>query len=188
MPDSSRLPLRSDQHLFFIRKIDKSCDITTFSNPRYQDYQDFLQSKAFTYADKHVAATYVMQKRDSSEIVAYFAIMVDIISLDNCTHLEHTDGLHISALKIYRLAASQTLCNYYYGIAEVLLDSIAHIALELSEKYLPIRFLTLDADEEYGNRKIVDIYTRYGFISDTIPNRCPDIGITMVYDLYSEMP
>ena len=186
MPSTQKIPFRLAQDQFIIQKIDPSLNLSTFLCPEYPDYQEFLYTKAWDYEQKQIAATYVLKRRNDPVIEAYFSIMIDVIKIIESNDLTHTDGLHISAIKIYRLAASQRMCEQYYGIAEVLLNSIAYIAHEISTKYVPIRFITLDADEEYGYPKIIEVYKRYGFIKDKIKSRCPDIGISMIYDLYDE--
>lgn len=182
----AKIPLYSDLELFSITKLTSSCDVSGFSCPFYPDYQDFLHNKAQLYDDTHTMATYILVKRSSNEVVAYFSLLVDVISIDPKIQINHIDGLCISALKIHRLAASESLCHKYYDIVAVLLNSIISIAHDVSKNYIPIRFITLDADEEAGHPDIVSIYQRNGFVKDMIPNRCPDIGISMVYDLYPE--
>lgn len=172
--------------------LDKYTDIYNFKS-EYGMYTDFINpssnsgaSLALEYDKYGVSQTYLIYKIDDIEkknICAYFSIGPDMISFSKESRPDNIP-LHIDtagAIKIHYLASSLDFAEKYGHIVKFIVSIVKNLITEILNETLNIRYITLDADDQSGNKDIVEIYKSVGFY---VAGKSFELDY-MIYDIYS---
>lgn len=154
--------------------LDKYSDVSNFTS-EYGMYTDFINpasssgsSLALEYDKYGVSQTYLIYKKDDIErknICAYFSIGPDMINFYNENRPDNVPT-HIDtagAIKIHYLASSLDFAEKYSHIVKFIVSIVKNLITDTLNETLNIRYITLDADDQSGNKDIVKIYKNAGF-------------------------
>lgn len=169
-------------------------EITSFSNEAVAqagfacgdaDLDDFLRSDAGRLEERGVVRTYLAWRED--ELVGYVSLIADAVELQTIERkrlwLVHGDHPVIPAVKVARLAVSETQRAGYRGTGEMLMAFAYAKALVVSG-LVGCRLLTVDA---YA--AAVTFYERLGFARNKKQKReDPDAPVSMRLDIASPEP
>jgi tRNA(Met) C34 N-acetyltransferase TmcA len=89
----------------------------------------------------------------------------------------------IPAMKIAKLAVSQSFRQIYRGIGSFMIQAAHRIARKCSNDYFAVRFLTVDADIEH-DKNVLSFYKKNGFIFNNELQNKNRKTISMRLDLY----
>ena len=172
--------------------LDKYTDVSNFKS-EYGMYTDFINpssnsgaSLALEYDKYGVSQTYLIYKIDDIEkknICAYFSIGPDMISFSKESRPDNVP-IHIDtagAIKIHYLASSLDFAEKYSHIVKFIVSIVKNLITETLNETLNIRYITLDADDQSGNKDIVEIYKSVGFY---VAGKSFELDY-MIYDIYS---
>jgi tRNA(Met) C34 N-acetyltransferase TmcA len=90
----------------------------------------------------------------------------------------------IPAMKIAKLAVSQSFRKIYHGIGSFMIQAAHRIARNCSNDYFAVRFLTVDADIEH-DKNVLSFYKKNGFILNNELQNKNRKTVSMRLDLYS---
>ncbi len=172
--------------------LDKYTDVSNFKS-EYGMYTDFINSAsgagsslALEYNKYGVSQTYLIYKIDDLEkknICAYFCIGPDMITFSKNNRPDNVP-MHIDtagAIKIHYLASSLDFAEKYNHIVKFIVSIVKNLITETLNETLNIRYITLDADDQSGNKDIVKIYENAGFY---VAGQSFELDY-MIYDIYS---
>jgi len=160
-----KITLQNGDKLFYLEQlssetklIDFSCSIT--------EYNDYLTNDALRSQDDHVALTWLLRERDSNKIISYMSVITDAIKLSFSEKEIHNlkyPFKTIPAIKIAKLAVSQSAQEKYKGVGTYMISIALNIARTCNHQLLAARFLTVDADIEH-DEGVLAFYEKNGFI------------------------
>ena len=144
--------LNCNSDIYEIRKLQKDERVKSF-NCGDDDLNDFLLNKAIPYRKALLAVTYVFENIESKEVIGYFSLANDRVSLNDFENKTEFNRFRRSrfvnekriksypAVKICRLGIKK---NYHgKGIGSILLYFIKSYFLE--DNKTGCRFITVDA-------------------------------------------
>jgi hypothetical protein len=114
---------------------------------RIGEYTDYLREEAFRAQTDHIAKTWLLRVEASGEIAAYMSLIADAVRLSVAEKELHSLSYPfktISALKIAKLAVSETAQQRYRGIGSFLVYTANRLARLCNDHYCAVRFLTVD--------------------------------------------
>ena len=177
---------------FKLAMLNAKTDVSNFTS-EYGMYTDFINpssnsgvSLALEYDGYGVSQTYLIYKKDDIEkknICAYFSIGPDMISFSKESRPDNVP-MHIDtagAIKIHYLASSLDFAENYSHIVKFIILLVKNLITKILNKNLNIRYITLDADDQSGNKDIVEIYKNVGFY---VAGKSFELDY-MIYDIYS---
>ncbi|GHT01903.1 N-acetyltransferase [Spirochaetia bacterium] len=185
---SSLIPIsrKNGTDYFYMEKLGPGAILTDFFCP-IEEYNEYLTQDALRSQDDHVALTWLLQERASKGIVAYMSIINDAIKLsvsEKELHNLNYPFKTIPAMKIAKLAVSQSFREKYKGIGSFMIDTAINLALECNVDYSACRFLTVDADIE-NNESVLTFYEKNGFILNNEMNNKNRKTISMRKDIFA---
>ncbi len=152
-----------------------------------EDINDFIAHEAIHYQNALIAVTYVVERKDDNQVVAYFSLANDKISLTDFNSnsefnrfrkrkFVHEKRLRsYPAIKLCRLGIDKSIHNH--GMGSYLLKCIK--TLFMLQVRTGCRFVTVDAYKD-----AVPFYFRNGFLALT--SKDADIHTDLLYyDLHS---
>jgi GNAT superfamily N-acetyltransferase len=151
-----------------------------------EEYNDYLFKDAIRSFNDHIAKTWLLKKLSSGELVAYMSLITDAIKLSTTEkelHALNYPFKTIPAVKIAKLAVSQTFSEEYKGIGSFMIEAAISKAIGCNTDYCAARFLTVDADIEHDKGVLV-FYEKNGFIPNTELYNKNRKTISMRKDIY----
>jgi ribosomal protein S18 acetylase RimI-like enzyme len=130
------------------------------------EYNQYLAQDALRSRKDHVALTWLLKDKEDGGTVAYMSLIADAIKLSVTEkELHHLDYPFktIPAMKIAKLAVSNSYAEKYKGIGSVMITAAHIIALLCDTDYFSCRFLTVDADIEHDSG-VLSFYEKNGFV------------------------
>jgi len=154
---------------------------------RIDEYNEYLRNDALRSQNDHVALTWLLRERNSGAIAAYMSLIADAIKLSATEKELHNlryPFKTIPAMKIAKLAVSQSFSEIYKGIGSFMVGAAMWKALSCNDDYCAARFLTVDADIEH-DKGVLAFYEKNGFISNAELFNKNRKTISMRKDIYS---
>lgn len=151
-----------------------------------EEYNEYLIKDAFRSQSDHIALTWLLRKRDTGSIAAYMSLIADAIKLtasEKELHNLNYPFRTIPAVKIAKLAVSQSFSKTYRGIGTFMIGAAMWKALSCNETYCAARFLTVDADIEH-DEGVLAFYRKNGFIPNAELYNKNRKTISMRKDIY----
>jgi hypothetical protein len=150
---------------FYLEQLSSTTFIKAFACS-VEEYNDYLIKDALRSQIDHIALTWLLRERQTDEIVAYMSLIADAIKLSITEKELH--GLNypfktIPAMKIAKLAVSQSSQEAYKGIGTFMIINARALARICNRQLFACRFLTVDADVEH-NEGVLTFYQKNGFI------------------------
>jgi len=131
-----------------------------------EEYNEYLRKGALRSQNDHIALTWLLRERNTGGIVAYMSLIADAIKLSATEKELHNLNYPfktIPAMKIAKLAVSQSFSEKYKGIGSFMIGAAMWKALNCNDDYCAARFLTVDADIEH-DEGVLAFYEKNGFI------------------------
>ena len=150
------------------------------------EYNDYLFEDALRSQNDHVALTWLLRERAAGKVAAYMSLIADAIKLSASEKEIHNLNYPfktIPAIKIAKLAVSNTAQEKYTGIGTYMISSALVIARFCNRQLLAARFLTVDADIEH-NKGVLAFYEKNGFVSNAELYNKNRKTISMRKDIY----
>jgi ribosomal protein S18 acetylase RimI-like enzyme len=174
-------------HAYFYRKhLTPGVSLRDFSCS-IQEYNDYLTQDALRSQDDHVALTWLLYDLSTGGIVAYMSIINDAIKLsvsEKELHKLDYPFKTIPAIKIAKLAVSQSFDKIYKGVGSYMINAAIGLAIKCNTDYSACRFLTVDADIE-NNESVLSFYEKNGFILNNEMNNKNKKTVSMRKDIFS---
>ncbi|GHU13726.1 N-acetyltransferase [Spirochaetia bacterium] len=151
-----------------------------------KEYNDYLTQDALSSQADHIALTWLLYDLSTGGIIAYMSIINDAIKLSISEKERHNLNYPfktIPAMKIAKLAVSQSFCRTYKGIGSFMVDAAGNLARGCNIDYSACRFLTVDADIE-NNESVLTFYEKNNFILNSEMNNKNRKTISMRKDLF----
>jgi hypothetical protein len=171
--------------LFVLERLAQSASFKTF-DCAIAEYNDYLIQEAQKAQHEFIAVNWLLYERKSGGLAAYMSLINDAIKL-NATEkeLHHLDYPFrtIPAMKIAKLAVSQSFQAQYKGIGSFMIYLASHIAEDINTGHSACRFLTVDADIEH-DPNVTAFYIKNGFIQNTEMNNKHSKTISMRKDIW----
>lgn len=128
------------------------------------EYNEFIISYANDYSTHSISQTQLLLNKKNSDIIGYITLCTDSIKLKQDEkekhEMEKIPFNSLPALKIGKLAVDKRYLRR--GYASFLILLARGIALDLNERGIACRFITVDADIDY-DPSTVDLYLKNGF-------------------------
>jgi len=151
-----------------------------------EEYNNYLYKDARRSQHDHIALTWLLREQNTGAIAAYMSLIADAIKLsatEKELHNLHYPFKTIPAMKIAKLAVSQSFSEKYKGIGSFMIGAAMWKALRCSDDYCAVRFLTVDADIEH-DKGLLAFYEKNGFISNAELYNKNRKTISMRKDIY----
>ena len=152
-----------------------------------EEYTEYLIQDALRSQSDHIALTWLLWERSTGEIAAYMSLIADAIKLsvsEKELHNLNYPFKTIPAMKIAKLAVSQSAQRTYKGIGTFMIDSSMIFAQICNRQLFACRFLTVDADIE-NNESVMTFYQKNGFILNNEMNNKNRKTISMRKDIFA---
>jgi hypothetical protein len=162
-----------------ISLMDFSCSV--------EEYNDYLTQDAIRSQNDHIALTWLLYDISTGGIVAYMSTINDAIKLsvsEKELHSLNYPFKTVPAMKIAKLAVSQSFGKTYKGVGSFMINTAKGFAIECNTDYSACRFLTVDADIE-NNESVLSFYEKNGFILNSEMNNKNRKTISMRKDLFA---
>ena len=133
-----------------------------------QEYNDYLFNDAIRSYNDHIAKTWLLLEYSTGQIAAYMSLIADAIKLSATEKELHSLNYPfktIPAVKIAKLAVSQSFTERYKGIGSFMIEVAISKAIGCNTDYCAARFLTVDADIEH-DKGVTAFYEKNTFISN----------------------
>jgi hypothetical protein len=135
---------------FNLEPLNAKISLESFSC-RIEEYNEYLFKDAMRSQNDHIALTWLLREQNGGAVAAYMSLIADAIRLS--TGEKELYELNypfktIPAVKIAKLAVSQSFSEKYKGIGSFMLGAAMWKALTCND-YCAARFLTVDADIEH---------------------------------------
>jgi ribosomal protein S18 acetylase RimI-like enzyme len=181
---STRKTIISDKNLFLLEQLTEKTGLNSFICS-ITEYNDYLLNEAARSQKDQMALTWLFRERATGDIAAYMSLIADAIKLSTTEKELHNLDYPfktIPAMKIAKLAVSDTFQKRYKGIGTLMIEMVAHIATACNSQYFACRFITVDADIEH-NESVMDFYKKNGFVPNIEINRKHSKTISMRKDI-----
>jgi hypothetical protein len=169
----------------YLKPLTSGVSLTDFSCP-VQEYNDYLTQDALRSQNDHIALTWLLYDLSTEGIIAYMSIINDAIKLsvpEKELHNLNYPFKTIPAMKIAKLAVSQSFRKTYKGVGTFMINAALILSQGCNTDYSACRFLTVDADIEH-NASVLSFYEKNGFISNSEMNNKNRKTISMRKDIY----
>ncbi|GHU70412.1 N-acetyltransferase [Spirochaetia bacterium] len=178
----SPIPVNGDKgkKYFHLEQLGPGASLADFSCS-VEEYTEYLKQ------DDHVALTWLLYDVATGGIVAYMSMINDAIKLsvsEKELHSLNYPFKTIPAMKIAKLAVSQSFRKTYKGVGSFMIDAAKGLALDCNTDYSACRFLTVDADIE-NNESVLSFYEKNGFIQNSEMNNKNRKTISMRKDIFA---
>jgi len=172
--------------LFYFEQLQPSVPLDSFSC-FVAEYNDYLFEDALRSQNDHIALTWLLRERTTSTITAYMSLIADAIKLsvsEKELHNLNYPFKTLPAMKIAKLAVSQSAQEKYKGLGSYMINKAAGLARICNRQLFAARFLTVDADIEH-DKGVLAFYEKNGFIpnAELFNNNRKTISIRK--DIYS---
>ena len=130
------------------------------------EYNDYLFEEALPSQNDHIALTWLLKERSTGIITAYMSLIADAIKLSATEKELHNLNYPfktIPAMKIAKLAVSQSAKEKYKGLGTYMVSSALALARACNRQHFAARFITVDADIEH-DKGVLAFYEKNGFI------------------------
>jgi hypothetical protein len=177
---------RNGDIYFYLEQLSASAPLSDFSCP-IEEYNDYLFEDALRSQSDHIALTWLLRERASGAIAAYMSLIADAIKLsvsEKETHNLNYPFKTIPAMKLAKLAVSQSAQKNYKNLGTYMITNALTLARICNRQLFACRFLTVDADIEHDKNTTV-FYTKNGFISNGEMNNKRSKTISMRKDIWS---
>jgi hypothetical protein len=154
---------------------------------KIDEYNDYLYKDALRSQNDHISLTWILRERNTGSIVSYMSLIADAIKLSATEKELHNLNYPfktIPAMKIAKLAVSQSFSEKYKGIGSFMVEAAMCKAITVNDNYCAARFLTVDADIEHDKGVLV-FYEKNGFIPNAEHYNKNRKTISMRKDIYS---
>ena len=156
--------LRNGDTIFYLEQLTAETPLTDFSCS-IAEYNDYLVEDSWRSQADHVALTWLLRERKTGTITAYMSVIADSIKLSLSEKELH--GLNypfktLPAMKIAKLAVSETAQKKYKGVGSYMIDNALALARACNRQLFACRFITLDADIEH-DEGLLAFYKKNGF-------------------------
>ena len=151
--------------LFKLEPLASPIDLSGFSCS-VDEYNEYLYKDALRSQNDHIARTWLLRERATGKIAAYMSLIADAVKLSTVEkelHALNYPFRTIPAVKIAKLAVSQTFSEKYRGIGSFMIETAESKAIGCNADYCAARFLTVDADIEHDSG-VLAFYEKNGFI------------------------
>ena len=151
--------------LFVLSRLSAPVKAGEFKCP-IAEYNEYLTQEAWRAQSEFIATSWLLRCRDEDHIAAYMSLINDAIKLSASEkEFHHIDYPFrtIPAMKIAKLAVSQTNRERFKGIGSYMLYLAQFIAVTSNEQHSACRFLTVDADIEHDDGILV-FYQKNSFV------------------------
>lgn len=153
---------------------------------RIDEYNEYLVKDALRSQNDHIALTWLLRERNTGLLAAYMSLIADAIKLtatEKDLHNLNYPFRTIPALKIAKLAVSESFSKTYKGIGSFMIGAAMWKALSCNEIHCAARFLTVDADIEH-DEGVLAFYQKNGFIPNAELHNKNRKTISMRKDIY----
>jgi len=150
---------------FYLEQLTPDAVLDSFSCS-IAEYNEYLYNDALRSQNDHVALTWLLRERNTNEIISYMSIIADAIKLsvpEKEIHNINYPFKTIPAIKIAKLAVSQSSQKKYKGVGTYMIINALHIGRTCNRQLFAARFLTVDADIEH-DEGVMAFYEKNGFI------------------------
>ena len=172
--------------LFFFEKLSPDTALDTFLCP-IAEYNDYLFEDALRSQNDHIALTWLLRERASSSIAAYMSLIADAIKLSVSEKELHNLSYPfktLPAIKIAKLAVSQSTQRKYNGLGSYMISKASALAQICNRQLFAARFLTVDADIEH-DKGVLAFYEKNGFVPNSELYNKNRKTISMRKDVYN---
>jgi len=152
-----------------------------------EEYNEYLYKDALRSQNDHISLTWILQERNTGAIASYMSLIADAIKLSATEKELHNLNYPfktIPAMKLAKLAVSQSFSEKYKGIGSFMIGAAMWKALSCNKDYCAVRFLTVDADIEH-DKGVLAFYKKNGFIPNAEYYNKNRKTISMRKDIYS---
>jgi ribosomal protein S18 acetylase RimI-like enzyme len=128
----------------------------------------------------------LLRERIAGTIAAYMSLIADAIKLsvpEKEIHNLNYPFKTIPAMKIAKLAVSQTVQAKYKGLGTYMISNALALARTCNRQLFACRFLTVDADIEH-NESVIKFYRKNGFVPNAEMNNRRNKTISMRKDIF----
>jgi len=170
---------------FNLEPLTTSISLDSFSC-QIEEYNEYLYKEAIRSRNDHIALTWLLKERNTGKIAAYMSLIADAIKLSATEKELHNLNYPfktIPAMKIAKLAVSQSFSEKYKGIGSFMIGATMWKALSCNAEYCAARFLTVDADIEH-DEGVLAFYQKNGFIPNAELYNKNRKTISMRKDIY----
>jgi hypothetical protein len=177
---------KNSKKYVYLKPLRSGVSFTVFSCP-VNEYNEYLTQDAFRSQDDHIALTWLLYDVSTEGIVAYMSIINDAIKLsvpEKEFHNLNYPFKTIPAMKIAKLAVSQSFGSTYKRVGSFMIDTAGNLARGCNTDYSACRFLTVDADIE-NNESVLHFYEKNGFILNSEMNNKNRKTISMRKDIFA---
>jgi ribosomal protein S18 acetylase RimI-like enzyme len=177
---------KEGEKYFHLEQLSPVVSLTEFSC-FIGEYNEYLIRDALRSQNDYVALTWLLSDLSTGGLVAYMSIINDAIKLSvSEKELHNLDYPFktIPAMKIAKLAVSQSAQKVYKGIGSFMIDAAKSLARRCNTHYSACRFLTVDADIE-NNESVLTFYEKNGFILNSEMNNKNRKTISMRKDIFA---
>jgi len=183
-----RIQFGKDEHsdIFNLELLTASTPLNSFCC-KIEEYNEYLYKDALRSQNDHITLTWVLRERDTGAIASYMSLIADAIKLSATEKELHSLNYPfktIPAMKIAKLAVSQSFSEKYKGIGSFMVGAAMWKAFGCNDDYCAARFLTVDADIEHDKGVFV-FYEKNGFIPNAEHYNKNRKTISMRKDIYS---
>jgi ribosomal protein S18 acetylase RimI-like enzyme len=184
---SSRITInhRNGDTYFYLEQLSPSAPLGDFLCP-IGEYNEYLLEDALRSQNDHIALTWLLRERASGIITAYMSLIADAIKLsvsEKETHNLNYPFKTIPAMKVAKLAVSQSAQNKYKGLGTYMITNALAFARICNRQLFACRFITVDADIEH-NESVIEFYRKNGFIPNGEMNNKHSKTISMRKDIW----
>jgi len=178
--------LKNGDGYFYLEQLAPDTALDGFSCA-VAEYNDYLFIDALRSRDDHVALTWVLRERKTDTVVSYMSLIADAIKLslsEKETHSLNYPFKTIPAMKIAKLAVSNSAQERYKGIGTYMVVNSLTIARACNHQFFAARFLTVDADIEH-DEGVLAFYRKNGFVPNAESRNKNRKTVSMRKDIYS---
>jgi ribosomal protein S18 acetylase RimI-like enzyme len=184
---SSRIAInhRNGDAYFYLEHLSSIVPVADFSCA-IEEYNDYLLEDALRSQNDHIALTWFLRERTAGTIVAYMSLIADAIKLsvsEKEIHALNYPFKTIPAMKMAKLAVSQSAQKDYKGLGTYMIANALALARICNRQLFACRFLTVDADVEH-NESVIEFYRKNGFIPNSEMNNKRSKTISMRKDIW----
>ena len=186
MKNRLKTTLKNAGNFFYLESLTAERPLTSF-RCAIEEYNDYLFHDAIRSLNDHIAKTWLLLELASGKIAAYMSLIADAIKLSTTEkelHALNYPFKTIPAVKIAKLAVSQSFTEIYKGIGSFMIEAAMSKAIGCNADYCAARFLTVDADTEH-DKGVIAFYEKNGFIPNVEFYSKNRKTISMRKDIYS---
>jgi hypothetical protein len=170
---------------FSLQLLIPDCNVAVF-DCAIPEYNVYLKNDALHAQSDLVALTWLLKERSSGKIVAYMSLIADAIKLSLAEKELHNLNYPfktLPAMKIAKLAVSNSSKVKYSGVGTYMIEMAAAIARISNTNSFACRFITVDADIEH-DIGVAKFYQKNDFIINSETNSKTSKMVNMRKDLY----